>query len=159
MFCQHGRPDRRSGMVRSVVRIFGPIFYLVRYVVWILVRIFIWSGTWSGFWSGFFLVRYVVRNSVRKSAPGRIIRTGPDFGPDFQTDENSKKKILNESGLLIIIEKIRTNCRTGPSWELLVRSGTWSGCKKTFINCRVGRYADRSKSSQFNKNHNIPYDS
>ena len=100
---EHGCPDRRSGMVRS-----GP---------WsgFLVRDFIWSGTWSGFWSGFFLVRYVVRNSVRKSAPGRIIRTGPDFGPDFQTDENSKKKILNESGSLIIIEKIRTNFRTGPS--------------------------------------------
>ena len=25
----------------------------------------------------------MVRISVRKSAPGRIIRTGPDFGPDF----------------------------------------------------------------------------
>ena len=41
----------------------------------------------------FYLVRHMVRISVRKSAPGRIIRTGPDFGPDFQTDGNSKKKI------------------------------------------------------------------
>jgi len=88
-----------------------------------------WSGPVRGpdFWSeilfgpvrgpdfgpDFYLVRYVVRNSVRKSAPGRIIRPGPDFGPDFKTDGNSEKKILNES--LIIIEKIRTNFRTGPS--------------------------------------------
>ena len=79
-------PSVRIGPVRSVVRIYGPRFYLVR----ILVRIFIWSGTWSGFWSGFFLVRYVVRNSVRKSAPGRIIRTGPDFGPDFKNNEKIK---------------------------------------------------------------------
>ena len=95
---QHERPDHRSGLVRSVVRIFGPRFYSVRYVVRILVRNFIWSGPWSGFSVRISLVRYVVRNSVRKSAPGRIIRTGPDFGPGFQTDGNSKKKILNESG-------------------------------------------------------------
>ena len=92
MIHNHGRPDHRSGLVRS-----GP---------WsgFLVRDFIRSGPWSGFWSGIlvgpvrgpdfgpelYLVRYVVRNSVRKSAPGRIIRTGPDFGPDFKNNEKIK---------------------------------------------------------------------
>ena len=32
----------------------------------------------------FVMVRYVVRNSVRKSVPVRIIRTGTDFGTDFE---------------------------------------------------------------------------
>ena len=137
------------------VRIFGPRFHFVRYMVRILVRILIWSGTWYGFWSGFFLVRYVVRNSVRKSAPGRIIRTGPDFGPDFQTDGNSKNKILNDSGSLIIIEKIRTIFRTGPDRV----ENFWSGPELGPDLKNVHKLPTVQKSSQFNKNHIKAYDS
>ena len=90
----------------------------VRYVV----RIFSWSGTWSGFWSGFFLVRYVVRNSVRKSAPGRIIRTGTDFGPDFKNNEKIKKFWIGSNFQAIF----KSGPNSGPD-HIPDRTESWSG--------------------------------